>query len=331
MYYNSRFIAPQTFEAEAAGPRSFSSNGLANALNGARLPQFVRDLLAAPPRHGDGVHNWLFRVARVLHPFRSEAEISAILHAAVHACGRHVPESEVTNAIQNSKGVAWQPQAIWRPRKQAPRWPLVSSKQREAAIASAGMGLVDLWENSPVTVHGRACGTEMFIDALFPGNPWLCVGQSARKFRTRLRQDLRGEMSAASLIVPSTMTAQEGRTKDGRASEHTLENTGPRRFLVVEFDSGHSDEHAALLAHMAQHAPLALAVHSGGKSLHGWFFCEGQPEERVLRLFRHAVRLGADPATWTRSQFVRMPDGRRDNGARQTVYYFNPAVCSPVK
>jgi len=42
---------------------------------------------------------------------------------------------------------------------------------------------------------------------------------------------------------------------------------------------------------------------------------------------RYAVSIGADPATWTRCQLVRMPDGlRREPGKerRQTVYYFNP-------
>src|SRR5262249_31094789 len=114
-----------------------------------------------------------------------------------------------------------------------------------------------------------------------------------------------------------------GITKDGRESEHTLANTGPRRFLVVEFDSGDVDEQAALLMHLAEIAPLVVAVRSGGKSLHGWFFVHGQPEEMVLRLFRYAVSLGADPATWIRSQFVRMPDGMRDNGNRQTVFFLS--------
>jgi hypothetical protein len=41
---------------------------------------------------------------------------------------------------------------------------------------------------------------------------------------------------------------------------------------------------------------------------------------------RYAVSLGADAATWTRSQFVRMPDGLRENGNRQVVYFFNPEV-----
>ena len=38
------------------------------------------------------------------------------------------------------------------------------------------------------------------------------------------------------LIVPSPMTAPMGRKKSGGLSAHTLDNTGPRKFLVVEFD-----------------------------------------------------------------------------------------------
>ena len=43
----------------------------------------------------------------------------------------------------------------------------------------------------------------------------------------------------------------------------------------------------------------------------------------MLKFFRYALSLGADPATWTRCQFVRMPDGRRDNAKRQTVFFLN--------
>jgi hypothetical protein len=77
------------------------------------------------------------------------------------------------------------------------------------------------------------------------------------------------------------------------------------------------------LIHLAGYAPLVCAVHSGNKSLHGWFFVQGQADEKVLRFFRYAAALGADSATWSRSQFVRVPDGQRDNGGRQTVYYLN--------
>jgi hypothetical protein len=119
------------------------------------------------------------------------------------------------------------------------------------------------------------------------------------------------------------MTAVEGVTKEGKPSRHALSNTGPRRFLVCEFDEGTLDQHAALLLHLAGYAPMVCALHSGRRSMHGWFFVEGQPDEKVQKFFRYAVSLGADPATWTRSQFVRMPDGTRDNGKRQTVFFLN--------
>jgi hypothetical protein len=45
----------------------------------------------------------------------------------------------------------------------------------------------------------------------------------------------------------------------------------------------------------------------------------------VEKFFRYAVSLGADPQLWIRSQFCRLPDGRRDNGKRQEVVYFNPS------
>ena len=122
------------------------------------------------------------------------------------------------------------------------------------------------------------------------------------------------------------MRARIGRTKEGRESEHTLENTGPRRFLVVEFDKGTADDHAARLWHLAGYAPLVLVVHSGGKSLHGWFYCQKQPESALRKFMAYAVSLGADRATWTRSQFVRLPAGQRDTGARQSVFYFDPTV-----
>lgn len=290
-----------------------------------KLPQFARDLLASVPRHGEGVHNWLFRTARVLHPYRTESDIAATLRAAVEGCGRIVADSEIQDAIVNSKSCAWQAGAVGlHGRARLPAWPSVNREQREAITAS-GAGLYDLWENSPLRFEDGESHTERIVDTLFPGNPWLCVGASNCAFKTRHRDRMRGELSALALIVPSPMTAPTGKTREGKTSEHTLASTGPRRFLVVEFDTGTADEHAALLLHLATRAPLTLAVHSGGKSLHGWFYCAGQGEDDTRRFVRYAASLGADPATWTRSQFVRMPDGTRDNGQRQTVYFFNPA------
>jgi hypothetical protein len=199
---------------------------------------------------------------------------------------------------------------------------MMDTAKRESIIAAGG-GLADLWELSRVRLDDNDPHTEEIIDRLFPGNPLLCCGESSSSFATRLREQWRGQLASLQLIVPSPMTAVTGTTKDGRESAHTLSNTGPRRFLVCEFDSGSEDEQSALLIHLAGYAPMVCAVHSGGKSLHGWYYVAGQNEDKVLRFFRYAVSLGADPATWTRSQFVRMPDGTRDNGRRQTVFFLS--------
>ena len=213
------------------------------------------------------------------------------------------------------------------------------------SVAHAGNGVVDLWEESPVRLDSNEPNTDEVIDLLFPGNSLLCCGWTRHHFDTRPRthwyklQDLQ-------FIVPSPMTAPRGLTQQHKLSPHALSNTGPRRFLIVEFDfeASNSAEEArllerlategrdvrdlcaALLMHLAEKAPLALAVHSGQKSLHGWFYCAGVPEEKVWGFFQYAVLLGADRANWNRSQFARMPDGRRENGKRQIVYFLNPQV-----
>jgi hypothetical protein len=291
------------------------------------LPKFIVDLLAAPPCAGEGVHAWLFRVARQLHAHLPAVEIVALLESQVATCGRHVPHNEIVSAVQNSLACAWQPKGNAAPVQSAAKWPRVNQEQRAAILRDNG-GLADLWELSRPRIEDNQQHTEEIIDRLFPGNPLLCCGKSSSDFDTKRRDDWRGQLCALQLITPSPMSALLGRKKNPKQGEsewsaHTLNNTGPRRFLICEFDTGTTDEHAALLLYLGTFAPLVCAVHSGGKSLHGWFYVHGQPDVKVEKFFRFAVSLGADRATWTRSQFVRMPDGTRDNDNRQTVFFLN--------
>jgi hypothetical protein len=123
------------------------------------------------------------------------------------------------------------------------------------------------------------------------------------------------------------MTARSGHTQNGRRSARCLDNVGVRRFVVVEFDMIPKSEfweqliqrwekkgvtifdaQASLLVNLATNpdlrAPLACVVHSGNKSLQGWFYVNDFEDERVLPFFQRAVRLGADKATWTPCQLV---------------------------
>lgn len=197
-------------------------------------------------------------------------------------------------------------------------------------IASTGASLADLFELSPIRPEGMTA--EEYVDALFAGDPFLCIGEDQRRAITARREALRGQLSKAQFIVPNPMTSLTGKALHGGDSARCLDNTGPRRFLVIECDftpetaCGYPppDVCAAVLIELARLAPLVLAVHSGGKSVHGWFYCQDQPEDRLRRFMRYAVTIGADRATWTRCQFVRMPEGRRATGERQAVHYFNP-------
>lgn len=219
----------------------------------------------------------------------------------------------------------------------SPKWPAPNPERIREAV-NGGPGALELWKRSPVRLDvDDGSNAAPIISALFMdgGNadPLLCVGRSAPEFATRpLSQWLAGgRLAEHALIVPAPMTARTGRTKAGRDSEHTLANTGPRRFIVVEFDTGTADENAARLWHLSGFAPLALVVHSGGKSLHGWFPVGGGLPGDVGRFMRYAASIGADPTLFrNRSQFVRLPGGTRENGCRQSVFFWNPPALTPA-
>jgi hypothetical protein len=256
----------------------------------------------------------------------SESEALALLREFNKRCQPPWAEAQLLHKVRSAMRTAGG-QSSTSGMAAEPAWPTADQELR-AKIVREGIKLPDLWEASPVRPEDNRPRAEELIDALFPGNPLLCVGYSPGSFATKPREEFRAPLARCPFITPSPMSAPTGVTLDGRISAHTLANTGPRKFLVVEFDEGSLDEHAALLWHLADFGPLTLAVHSGGKSLHGWFAVKNATEERLLRFFRYAASLGADPSTWTRSQFVRMPDGTRKGGQRQAVFYFNPATLN---
>ena len=84
------------------------------------LPQFILELLAAMPKAGDGIHLWLFRVARQLHAHLPAPEIVALLESRVANCGRLVSRHEIEDAVKNALACAWQPGATPHPCQPCP-------------------------------------------------------------------------------------------------------------------------------------------------------------------------------------------------------------------
>lgn len=294
------------------------------------FPPFLRDLIACPPRHKDGVHQWLFRVARQLHAHRDTETIINLLAAATDGCGRPVPEKEIRDAVENARACAWLPSgdaAAPRVATAAPKWP-ERDAERISAIAEAdpdALGM--LRESSPVKISDHLHDADCLLERLFPGNPLVCVADGVASAITLPRLELAGTAGNYSHMVPSPMTATHGTNQQGRRSTRCLDNTGPRHYLVTECDGGDHPTQAAVIRHLAAIAPLVMVVDSAGKSLHAWWRCQGQPEARLKSFFRLAVSLGADSATWTRCQLVRMPLGwRHEKSKRQNVLFFDYAA-----
>jgi hypothetical protein len=304
----------------------------------------VDDFIKPPPKAGSGVHQWLFSQACRLKGYGASLEearnyIQASLYK--HQPGRHVLDRELNEAVRNAFAVEGE-------RANGPSWPKPAAKAIKAIVERDGAPTLErLKACCPTNLESLTA--EKTIDTLFPGNPLLCLAASQSEAQTFERNLWRGREGALQFIVPSHMVARSGFTQNGRRAARCLDNVGARRFAVMEFDMSPKSEfwapliqkweesgitifdaQASLLVNLATNpglrVPLACVVHSGNKSLQGWFYVDGFEDERVLPFFQRAVGLGADRATWTRCQLVRLPGGLRETGKRQEVVYLNPAV-----
>jgi hypothetical protein len=189
-----------------------------------------------------------------------------------------------------------------------------------------------LWDRSPEKLDASpGIGPEttaVIMRRLFPENALICAAMEPHSTTTYELEKIARDLHKFQFVVPSPMSAKTGLTQQGKESGRCLDNTGPRRFLVTEFDfkqyndKGERTKYAdlidqwqvrgasiqsacaALIMRMAKAAPLSMVTYSGKKSLHAWWYCAGETEHegsRLHKFFADAVRLGADPAPWTRS------------------------------
>jgi hypothetical protein len=304
------------------------------------LPNSVQRRLMNCPEPGLGINPWCMSTARCLVEYFEDEDVIAILEAYVKESGR---DRDIRRAVSAARAYAngeIGSGESWR------LWPVADYAFAHSIVIDSAANLDKLRAASSVPIGSDKLTAQAVVDALFPGNPLLCMAEEKNLFRTEPREFWRGRESGIQFIVPNAMASLQGKTKEGRDSARCLENTGERQFLVIEFDIAETgdwepyvkewqakgistfDAQAALLVYLAtKDVPrfrLTMAVHSGKKSLHGWFHCQGIPEEQTRAFMARATMIGADPATWTKCQLVRMPGGTRDDGTRQRVEYFNP-------
>jgi hypothetical protein len=286
-----------------------------------RIPNTVQAILEEMPSRGDGLNRWLFKAAIHLLKHRTPEETVAIIENRTAA--EPIKRGEIERAVYRA-GEAIEGNLITG-KSQMKNWPSVNLDRRHEIIASGG-SLEQLRKSNPIPSVPMDLTPGSVLQRLFPGDPLICCAVTHSGAITRPLSEWLEYLPQQQFIVPSPMLSRTGLTQDGKVSRRCLNNTGLRRYKVVEQDQGTIDEQAAIILHLAEVWPLTMVVHSGGKSLHAWFCCEDSSEDQQGLFMRRAVFLGADPATWTKCQLVRMPGGIRENGNRQEIVFFNPYV-----
>jgi hypothetical protein len=273
-----------------------------------------------PPYDGSGLNLWVMASARrCRNADLSEAEAQSRIMAFQGTAHRPIKMSEVKRAISRAYGSELP--VSHEPKRQRECWQPAKTMTSKSKPGLKRISDDHLWYASP-WIPDDGLTQEIILRELFPDPDQLvCVGKSAFKFKTAKLSEIK-DLENCQFIVPCYMTKRVGLTQDGKESEHCLDNCGERRFCVCDFDEPKSEDHPTIIWYIAKFYPLIMVLRSGGKSLHAWFDVSKDEEPEFWKL---AIKMGADAALMrNRSSFVRMPMGKRDNGARQHVIYFNP-------
>lgn len=273
-----------------------------------------------PYQDGRGLHVDLFTACiGLLERGHSEDVVFRFVReAADKVTERTVPDREILSAIAYAKIRLLDPE-----KKASNRWPSLDPAYRAEVVNRGGFALDALCNNAARLPQDTAT----WLRTIYAETDLVCAGFTGTSFLTRPRDEV-AEMSLRHVfeyVNPSPMSARNGLTGEGVLSEHCLKNCGPKVWQVVEFDTGQSHEHSAILWHLAHRLPLRIVVYSGGKSVHGWFDVKDVSEDVVHEFFAEAVMLGADPKMWSVCQFSRMPGGTNPKtGRRQEVLIYEP-------
>jgi hypothetical protein len=282
------------------------------------LPYHPRliEMLQTYPSPGRG-HAWLYRIAlHIRHYHTAEATFALLRECADNWGTRTVPDTEIWKAIRKAYSSTAE--------EHADVTSFTWADANEEAINRILSQTAPAFAIAPVRVTAQDA-----LNAIFQPDDLVCAGYSQAEGQTATLQEILSHADRLQFVVPNRMTARTGVNQQGGESFRCLANTGPREHIVIENDAATKEEQARILSHLATILPLILVVDSGGKSLHGWFACAGLTETKQRLFMDYAAYLGADPHTWTRCQWVRMPGGTRYGAAgletrRQEILHFKP-------
>jgi hypothetical protein len=311
--------------------------------------------LGSAPRQGDGLHSWLLVQSRrlLVLGWTVDAVVRVLIDAA-EASNRTTQDlhSEIENAVLGAKefldaNPGWQEKiddviiSVSRQWIDPYTWVGLGDCRRDGRTyrkVSPDSGLLAralAWGRGKL-VLGSGVKSFNFYD-LFAGIDFVicaCVDMNKPEYRrfNQWNPDLSNNFRCRQYIVPNYMhpdVLTDG-IDDGK---HDL-NVGRRLYMVIEADKGSVEDQLAMLAYIEKRCKvrLAMAVFSGGKSVHGWFCVWGVSEYRITSIHILAKKLGADKTTHSPGQYVRMPRGwNYGKDRRQKILWYSKAAVLAQK
>lgn len=290
------------------------------------------------PKAGEGVNQWCnIHVLRMLRAGFTNRSIYSRLVSQAKDCGRDIRQ-DITHSIETGRiylgiGKGFETHIFDEVHHE------ISSLKDLPKLDIEFQNQV-LEQNIQINLHNwpqpkRQYETFDILYDLF-GKNRICLGYSTYhtviSHLTRVKSELRFvnkhiNLGLCQFIVPTPMAGEYAINVAGKRSVRCLNNTCERWFLVIEFDHLPSqDDQVRLHYELSKIRELRMLVFSGNKSVHGWYDVYREPEKESKELMKVATRLGADPMTWIRCQYVRFPGGiNAKTKTKQEILYYNYA------
>ena len=328
------------------------------------VPAFITEevLPSAPVRPAGGIHDYLFTLARVLHPWRTEEQISNILHDYARQCGRHVPESEITASIRRARSYAWTGQthnstdaAAFKPRPpvQVPE-PQFDSEAYKRFIAGTDNIDADwLATRSPVCPWNRTPAS--FLHSLYNKGDKVVIfddfqsqGQEVWEhpglpFDARELNSFAKGKPCGVWFLSCPVDGLYRLNDDGKRSRRSHQNVTSWRFLLLESDRADISSSEWLAALVLLPLPIVSICETGGRLAHALVRVDASSKDAWDRckdaLVPVLTMLGADTHILSAVRLTRLPccerlgkedkDGKyqkfADGPHLQRLLYLNPA------
>ncbi len=280
--------------------------------------------LRGMPAPGNGCHPHLLRIANLgIRAGLAVEQVAADIRAAIPAGKRHVPDREISAAVEKAQREAGQhggPSRRWSPPAAVSRPRLDADGLRAKIMAEGSPDEVDLWESSPV----RLCGLPeddavLLLQHFYDPDEFLFLGDTYNKAVQTVEQWVAWikENGTAQLphVIPNPVDGEEHETSAGTKSRRCDVAVKSFRFAVVEFDDIPRADQLRFWSGILRRGLLNVAclLDSGGKSVHAWVNVDVTSRadwERNIkqRLFQDwLILFGVDSTTKNPARLSRLP------------------------